>query len=83
MEYIKHQSKAPDGRLLAIGHSMGGILLYAMLSKCSKVFHFSISIQDIVLYFFRGFAFYLSIIISCTHFFIVIFYFIVDIYILF
>ncbi|ONK81746.1 uncharacterized protein A4U43_C01F32460 [Asparagus officinalis] len=35
MDYIKHQSKAPDGKLLAIGHSMGGILLYAMLSKCN------------------------------------------------
>ncbi|XP_010906984.1 uncharacterized protein [Elaeis guineensis] len=34
MEYIKLQSKAKDGKLLAIGHSMGGILLYAMLSKC-------------------------------------------------
>ncbi|XP_026661317.1 uncharacterized protein LOC103709315 isoform X2 [Phoenix dactylifera] len=33
MEYIKLQSNAKDGKLLAIGHSMGGILLYAMLSK--------------------------------------------------
>ncbi|KAJ6850475.1 uncharacterized protein M6B38_264345 [Iris pallida] len=35
MEYIKQHSKSQDGKLLAIGHSMGGILLYAMLSKCS------------------------------------------------
>uniref|UniRef100_A0A6V7QV01 AB hydrolase-1 domain-containing protein n=1 Tax=Ananas comosus var. bracteatus TaxID=296719 RepID=A0A6V7QV01_ANACO len=34
MDYISLQSKPKDGKLLAIGHSMGGILLYAMLSKC-------------------------------------------------
>ncbi|GLT48868.1 hypothetical protein SLA2020_224590 [Shorea laevis] len=34
MEYIKTQSKSKDGKLLAIGHSMGGILLYAILSRC-------------------------------------------------
>ncbi|GMN46377.1 hypothetical protein TIFTF001_015560 [Ficus carica] len=34
MEYIRDQSKPNDGKLHAIGHSMGGILLYAMLSKC-------------------------------------------------
>ncbi|KAL4363974.1 hypothetical protein GQ457_04G012110 [Hibiscus cannabinus] len=34
MEYIKDMSKPKDGKLLAIGHSMGGILLYAMLSRC-------------------------------------------------
>ncbi|KAL9273873.1 hypothetical protein AKJ16_DCAP13819 [Drosera capensis] len=34
MEYIKSQCKPKDNKLLAIGHSMGGILLYAMLSKC-------------------------------------------------
>ncbi|XP_073004159.1 uncharacterized protein [Typha latifolia] len=34
MDYIRLQSKTSDGKLLAIGHSMGGILLYAMLSKC-------------------------------------------------
>ncbi|KAL2546259.1 hypothetical protein Fot_15492 [Forsythia ovata] len=33
MEYIRAKSKPKDGRLLAIGHSMGGILLYAMLSR--------------------------------------------------
>ncbi|GMH01087.1 hypothetical protein Nepgr_002926 [Nepenthes gracilis] len=32
MEYIRAESKPKDGKLLAIGHSMGGILLYAMLS---------------------------------------------------
>ncbi|XP_030542790.1 uncharacterized protein LOC115749903 [Rhodamnia argentea] len=34
MEYIRAISKPEDGKLLAIGHSMGGILLYAMLSRC-------------------------------------------------
>ncbi|XP_057733592.1 uncharacterized protein LOC130948751 [Arachis stenosperma] len=33
MEYIKAQCQPRDGKLLAIGHSMGGILLYAMLSR--------------------------------------------------
>ncbi|KAL6543795.1 hypothetical protein OROGR_010292 [Orobanche gracilis] len=36
MEYIRGQCKPKDGRLLAIGHSMGGILLYAMLSRYSS-----------------------------------------------
>ncbi|XP_010537470.1 PREDICTED: uncharacterized protein LOC104812153 isoform X2 [Tarenaya hassleriana] len=35
MEYVRNQSEPKDGKLLAIGHSMGGNLLYAMLSKCS------------------------------------------------
>ncbi|KAH9722878.1 Hydrolase 4 domain-containing protein [Citrus sinensis] len=34
MEYIRTLSKPKDGKLLAVGHSMGGILLYAMLSRC-------------------------------------------------
>ncbi|RLN22105.1 uncharacterized protein C2845_PM07G19530 [Panicum miliaceum] len=34
MDYIRKQSVPKDGKLLAIGHSMGGILLYAMISKC-------------------------------------------------
>ncbi|CAM0882217.1 unnamed protein product [Alopecurus aequalis] len=34
IDYIKQQSVTKDGKLLAIGHSMGGILLYAMISKC-------------------------------------------------
>ncbi|KAK9278231.1 hypothetical protein L1049_027793 [Liquidambar formosana] len=33
MEYVRTQCKPKDGKLLAIGHSMGGILLYAMLSR--------------------------------------------------
>ena len=37
MEYIKTKSKPKDGKLLAVGHSMGGILLYAMLSRCCKI----------------------------------------------
>lgn len=34
IDYIKQRSVPKDGKLLAIGHSMGGILLYAMISKC-------------------------------------------------
>ncbi|VFQ78179.1 unnamed protein product [Cuscuta campestris] len=33
MKYINAQTKPKDGRLLAIGHSMGGILLYGRLSR--------------------------------------------------
>ncbi|XP_027363699.1 uncharacterized protein LOC113871108 isoform X2 [Abrus precatorius] len=33
IEYIMKQCKPKDGKLLAIGHSMGGILLYSMLSR--------------------------------------------------
>ncbi|KAI4357742.1 hypothetical protein L6164_001673 [Bauhinia variegata] len=33
IEYIIKESNPKDGKLLAIGHSMGGILLYAMLSR--------------------------------------------------
>ncbi|KAL1556647.1 hypothetical protein AAHA92_12240 [Salvia divinorum] len=36
MEYIRAQSKPKDGQILAIGHSMGGILLYAMLARYSS-----------------------------------------------
>ncbi|XP_031254154.1 uncharacterized protein LOC116112090 isoform X2 [Pistacia vera] len=36
MEYIRTLSKPEDGKLLAVGHSMGGILLYAMLSRYGK-----------------------------------------------
>lgn len=38
MDYIKKQSAPKDGKLLAIGHSMGGILLYAMVSKCGMFY---------------------------------------------
>ncbi|KAB1205609.1 hypothetical protein CJ030_MR7G017781 [Morella rubra] len=34
MNYITAESRPKDGKLLAIGHSMGGILLYATLSRC-------------------------------------------------
>ncbi|KAJ1284894.1 hypothetical protein BS78_03G240000 [Paspalum vaginatum] len=34
MDYIRKQNVPKDGKLLAIGHSMGGILLYAMASEC-------------------------------------------------
>ncbi|KAI3818276.1 hypothetical protein L1987_12080 [Smallanthus sonchifolius] len=33
MEYIKAHTQPEDGKLVAIGHSMGGILLYSMLSR--------------------------------------------------
>ncbi|KAI3515658.1 hypothetical protein L1887_14559 [Cichorium endivia] len=33
MEYIRRQCNPKDDKLLAIGHSMGGILLYAMLAR--------------------------------------------------
>ncbi|PWA76356.1 hypothetical protein CTI12_AA235660 [Artemisia annua] len=33
MEYIRKQCNPKDGKLLAIGHSMGGILLYSMLAR--------------------------------------------------
>ncbi|KAB2021162.1 hypothetical protein ES319_D07G120100v1 [Gossypium barbadense] len=36
IEYIKDKNETNNGKLLAIGHSMGGILLYAMLSRCGK-----------------------------------------------
>ncbi|KAJ6418553.1 hypothetical protein OIU84_001835 [Salix udensis] len=32
--YIRSECRPKDGKLLAIGHSMGGILLYALLSRC-------------------------------------------------
>ncbi|KAG7944686.1 hypothetical protein I3843_15G115500 [Carya illinoinensis] len=37
MEYIKTHCKPKDGKLLAIGHSMGGILLYAMLQTLQRL----------------------------------------------
>ncbi|KAI7738892.1 hypothetical protein M8C21_002055 [Ambrosia artemisiifolia] len=33
MEYIKAHTQPEDGKLVAVGHSMGGILLYSMLSR--------------------------------------------------
>lgn len=35
MEYIRAECNPKDGKLLAIGHSMGGILLYSLLSRCA------------------------------------------------
>ncbi|KAL3575040.1 hypothetical protein D5086_023141 [Populus alba] len=35
--YIRTECRPKDGKLLAIGHSMGGILLYALLSRCCKI----------------------------------------------
>lgn len=32
MEYVISRSAPPDGKVLGVGHSMGGILLYAMLA---------------------------------------------------
>ncbi|XP_031404954.1 uncharacterized protein LOC116213940 [Punica granatum] len=36
MEYVRTHCKSKDHKLLAVGHSMGGILLYAMLSRCAS-----------------------------------------------
>ncbi|KAH9311926.1 hypothetical protein KI387_026961 [Taxus chinensis] len=36
MDYIRSQAKPKDGKLFAIGHSMGGILLYAHLSSSAR-----------------------------------------------
>ncbi|KAJ7532397.1 hypothetical protein O6H91_13G002200 [Diphasiastrum complanatum] len=33
IEYIRQHSQPKDGKLLAVGHSMGGILLYALLAS--------------------------------------------------
>ncbi|KAI5054966.1 hypothetical protein GOP47_0030111 [Adiantum capillus-veneris] len=33
MDYIRQQSKPKDGKMHAIGHSMGGILLYALIAS--------------------------------------------------
>lgn len=49
MEYIRAQCQPRDGKLLAIGHSMGGILLYAKLSSCCKS-------HDLLFYFFCNFS---------------------------
>lgn len=32
MEYVSSHTATPDGKVLGVGHSMGGILLYAMLA---------------------------------------------------
>lgn len=37
MEYVRSVCKPKDGKLHGIGHSMGGMLLYAMLSQCGKM----------------------------------------------
>ncbi|KAK9051083.1 hypothetical protein SSX86_027709 [Deinandra increscens subsp. villosa] len=34
MAYIKAHTQPEDGKLVAVGHSMGGVLLYSMLSRC-------------------------------------------------
>ncbi|KAI4302565.1 hypothetical protein MLD38_038294 [Melastoma candidum] len=34
INYVRGHSRPRDGKLHAVGHSMGGILLYAILSKC-------------------------------------------------
>ena len=36
MEYVKTLTKCPDGKVLGLGHSMGGIILYAMLASRGK-----------------------------------------------
>jgi hypothetical protein len=40
MEYVIKHSGSVDGKILGVGHSMGGILLYAMLAirgRCENV----------------------------------------------
>ena len=54
MEYIKLESKPKDGRVLAIGHSMGGILLYAMISRCGKALDFHNSFSKFFLLYKNG-----------------------------
>lgn len=39
MKYITEQTNPKDGKLLAIGHSMGGILLYALMSQYGMCFY--------------------------------------------
>ena len=41
IDYIRAICKPKDGKLLAVGHSMGGILLYAKLSRYGKSCTFS------------------------------------------
>lgn len=36
MDYVKSLSDCPDGKLIGLGHSMGGIILYAMLGTRGK-----------------------------------------------
>lgn len=45
MNYVRTQTKSKDGKLLAVGHSMGGILLYALLSRCGKLSYASYSLM--------------------------------------
>lgn len=32
MEYMRTHTESTDGKVLGVGHSMGGIILYAMLA---------------------------------------------------
>ena len=59
------ESKSKDNKLLAIGHSMGGILLYGMLSRCGKQ-HFSVTCYIVLLPENEVFAF-ISHIFICLH----------------
>lgn len=36
MEYVKLHTNPTDGKVLSIGHSMGGIILYAMMATRGK-----------------------------------------------
>jgi alpha-beta hydrolase superfamily lysophospholipase len=41
MDYVLSHSASRDGKVLGVGHSMGGILLYAMLAtrgRCKHIF---------------------------------------------
>lgn len=36
MDYVKSHTHPPDGKIFGLGHSMGGIILYAMLGTRGK-----------------------------------------------
>jgi alpha-beta hydrolase superfamily lysophospholipase len=36
MKYVRSHSDCPDGKVFGLGHSMGGIILYAMLGTRGK-----------------------------------------------
>lgn len=50
MEYIRAECNPKDGKLLAIGHSMGGILLYSLLSRCGMIDNLQYEVTLNILY---------------------------------
>lgn len=47
MEYVINHTGSPDGKVLGVGHSMGGILLYAMLAIRGRFDHLSFGSKKI------------------------------------